>query len=353
MYLNSQGKIDATILFSEFPKPKSKILWTAMISGLSQNDCSKEALQLYREMRSDNALPDQATFASVLRACAVISSLKNGREIHALICHTGFDLDELTCSALVDVYAKCGDVGSSVHVFKEMGTKNSVISWNSMVVEFAKNGYAEDALKIFDEMRHLHILPDDVTFLGVLTACSHAGKVAEGRQIYDSMVNNYSIQPRIDHVACMVDLLGRWGFLKEAEELVDRLNSEPSAMNWATLLGACRLHGDYIRGQHVAEKLIELEPQNSSTYVLLCNIHAASGNWDAASSLRREMKEKKLAKVPGCSWIVVGQTTNLFVAGDKSHPNASEIIVALKYLTAVMKEEGYVDETDSIFNEEE
>ncbi|KAM2604617.1 hypothetical protein TB2_033505 [Malus domestica] len=353
MYMNSQSKVDATILFSEFPKPKSKVLWTSMISGLSQNDCGEEALQWYREMHSNNALPDQATFASVLRACAVISSLKNGREIHSLIFHTGFDLDELTCSALVDMYAKCGDVGSSVHVFKEMVTKNSVMSWNSMIVGFAKNGYAEDALKIFDEMRLFHILPDDVTFLGVLTACSHAGKVAEGRQMYDSMVNKYSIQPRVDHVACMVDLLGRWGFLKEAEEFVDRLDSDPNAMIWATLLGACRLHGDYIRGQRAAEKLIELEPQNSSTYVLLSNIHAASGNWDEASSLRREMKEKKLTKVPGCSWIVVGQTTNLFVAGDKSHPNAGEIIAALKYLTAVMKEEGYVDETDSFFNEEE
>ncbi|XP_021833641.1 pentatricopeptide repeat-containing protein At3g09040, mitochondrial [Prunus avium] len=353
MYINSQSKIDATILFSEFPKPKSKVLWTAMISGLSQNDCSDEALQLYQEMRGDNALPDQATFASVLRACSVMSSLKNGREIHSLIFHTGFDLDELTCSALVDMYAKCGDVRSSVKVFEEMGTKNGVISWNSMIVGFAKNGYAEYALKIFDEMRQSHVLPDDVTFLGVLTACSHAGKVTEGHQIYDSMVNEYNIQPRFDHVACMVDLLGRWGFLKEAEEFIDRLGFDPNAMIWATLLGACRLHGDDIRGQRAAEKLIQLEPQNSSPYVLLSNIHAASGNWNEASSLRRAMKEKGVTKVPGCSWIVVGQRTNLFVAGDKSHPNAGEIIATLKYLTAIMKEEGYVDETYSFLDEEE
>lgn len=354
MYMNCQSKIDATILFLEFPKPKSKVLWTAMISGLSQNDCIEEALQFYREMRTENVLPDQATFASVLRACAVISSSQNGREIHSLIFHTGFNLDELICSALVDMYAKCGDVGSSVQVFREMGTKNGVISWNSMIVGFAKNGYAEDALKIFEEMKQSHVEPDDVTFLGVLTACSHAGKVAEGREIFGSMVNYYSIQPRVDHVSCMVDLLGRWGLLKEAEEFIDRLDFVPNSMIWSTLLGACKLHGDDIRGRRAAEKLKELEPQNSSPYVLLSSMCAESGNWNEASSLRREMKEKGVIKLPGFSWIFVGQRTNYFVAGDKSHPSAAEIHAALKYLTAIMKGESYAfDETDSFLHEQE
>ncbi|XP_004292543.1 PREDICTED: pentatricopeptide repeat-containing protein At3g09040, mitochondrial [Fragaria vesca subsp. vesca] len=354
MYMNCQSKIDATNLFLEFHKPKNKVLWTAMISGFSQNDCIEEALQFYQDMRSDNALPDQATFASVLRACAVISSLQNGRQIHSLIFHTGFNLDELTCSALVDMYAKCGDVGSSMQVFQEMGTKNGVISWNSMIVGFAKNGYAEDALKIFDEMKQSHVEPDDVTFLGVLTACSHAGKVAEGREIFDSMVNDYFIQPRVDHICCMVDLLGRWGLLKEAEEFIDRLDIIPNSMIWATLLGACKLHGDDIRGRRAAEKLKELEPQSSSPYMLLSSMCAESGNWNEANSLRREMKEKGVIKLPGFSWIFVGQRTNYFSAGDKSHPSAAEIHVALKYLTAIMKGEGYVfDETESLLHEEE
>ncbi|KAB1220980.1 hypothetical protein CJ030_MR3G025329 [Morella rubra] len=323
MYLKSPRKADAEILFSEFLNPKSIVLWTAVISGLTQNDCSEEALQLYREMHSEHVLPDQATFASVLHACAVLSSLRVGREIHCLIFHTGFDLDELTGSALVDMYAKCGDVKSSVQVFEEMNCKNDVISWNSMIVGLAKNGYAEEALKIFDEMKHTHVLPDDVTFLGVLTACSHAGRVSEGRQVFDTMVNNDGIQPRVDHYACMVDLYGRWGFLQEAEEFVDKLKFEPHAMIWATFLGACRLHGDDIRGQRAAEELIELDPQNSSSYVLLSNIYAASGNWDRVNFLRREMKEKGVRKLPGCSWIEVGQKKDLFVAGDKSHASAA------------------------------
>ncbi|PON46942.1 DYW domain containing protein [Parasponia andersonii] len=353
MYIKSQCKVDAEILFFDFPNPKSTVLWTAIISGLSQNDCSEEALQLYQKMHSENALPDQATFASVLRASSVLSSLIDGREIHSLIFHTGYDQDELTCSALVDMYAKCGDVKSSVQVFREMRTKNDVISWNSMVVGLAKNGYADDALKVFDEMKQAHIMPDDVTFLGVLTACSHSGKVAEGRQIFNKMVNDYGVQLRVDHVACMVDILGRWGFLKEAEELTNKLNFESDAMIWATLLGACRLHGDDLRGQRAAGKLIDLDPQNSSPYVLLANIYAASGNWNEVNSLRMTMKEKGVVKLPGCSWILVGQKTHLFVAGDKSHPNAGEINAVLEYLMEVVKQDVYVVDTDPFLHDEE
>ncbi|EOY16621.1 Pentatricopeptide repeat superfamily protein [Theobroma cacao] len=352
MYMNSLRNTDARNLFAEFQDRKSAVLWTALVSGHTQNDCNEEALHFFLEMRSYNVLPDQATFVSVLRACAVLSSLREGRQIHTLIYHTGYGLDELTTSALVDMYAKCGEVDCSAQVFVEMNSKNDVICWNSMIVGFAKNGYAEGALRIFVEMKQTHVMPDDVTFLGVLTACSHAGKVSEGRQIFDMMVN-YGIQPRVDHCACIVDLLGRWGFLKEAEDFIDSLKFEPDAMIWAALLGACRIHGDEIRGRRAAEKLIELEPQNSSPYVLLSNIYAASGNWDEVNALRRAMREKGVQKFPGCSWIVVGQKTNLFIAGDKSHPKADEIETTLKDLVALMREDEYAPEVDSFLHEEE
>lgn len=161
------------------------------------------------------------------------------------------------------------------------------------------------------------------------------------------------MQPRADHCACMVDLLGRWGSLKEAEEFINKLNFEPDSKVWATMLGACRIHGDDIRGQQAAEKLIELEPQNSSPYVLLSNIYAASGNWDEVNTLRREMREKGVKKLPGCSWIVVGQETNMFVAGDKSHHSASEIDAVLKDLTPLMRENDYVVQLDFFGDDEE
>lgn len=153
----------ANSFMSEFSNLKSTVMWTALISAHIQNECSDVALSLYQEMHDNNILPDQATFVTVLQACALLSSLHDGREIHSLIFHTGFDLDELTSSALVDMYAKCGDVKSSVQVFEELATKKDVISWNSMIVGFAKNGYAKCALKVFDEMTQSCITPDDVT----------------------------------------------------------------------------------------------------------------------------------------------------------------------------------------------
>ncbi|XLQ99981.1 hypothetical protein HN51_054706 [Arachis hypogaea] len=252
-------------------------------------------------------------------------ALQDRKEIHSLIFHTGFDLDELTSSALIDMYAKCVDVKSAVQVFEEMGTKKDVISWNSMIVGFAKKGHAESALKVFNEMAHSCVTPDDVIFLGVLTACSHVGWVFEGRQIFYLMVNCYGIKPMADHYACIMDIPGRWGNLKEGGEFIDNLNVEPNAMIWANLLGACRIHGDDIRGERAAKNLIKLEPDNSFPYVLLSNMYAASIHWNEARSLRRTMIQKEIQKIPGCSWIVVGQKTNSFVTNDISHPNYAKI----------------------------
>ncbi|WCJ26010.1 Pentatricopeptide repeat (PPR) superfamily protein [Euphorbia peplus] len=347
MYMNCLLKTDACNLFSEFSNSRSTILWTAMISGLTHNDFSDEALQFYQLMRGYNVLCDQATFVSVLKACATLSSIRDGKGIHSLILRTGFGSDELTCSSLVDMYAKCGEVKRAIQVFKQMPCKKDVISWNSMIVGFAKNGFAEDALQIFEEMKQAHVRPDEVTFLGVLTACSHAGRVLEGRQVFDSMGSCYNIQPRLDHCACVVDLLGRWGFLKEAEEFIYTLNLEPHAMIWATMLGACRIHGDDIRGQRAAAKLLELEPQDSSTYVLLSNMHSASGNWNEVNNLRSAMRDKGLKKLPGCSWIIVGQKTYFFVAGHKS----GKMEQALKDLTTLMKEDGYAAFVDSFIHD--
>ncbi|KAI3468723.1 hypothetical protein Pfo_025386 [Paulownia fortunei] len=303
MYMSAQRNTDAVSLFSELPHPKSTIIWTVLISGSAQNDYGEEALLWYQEMHSHNAMPDQATFASVLRACSILASLEDGRKIHSFIFHIGCDKDELIGSALVDMYAKCGDMKSSSQVFREMISKKDVISWNSMIVGYAKNGYAESALEIFDEMKRANVKPDAVTFLGVLTACSHAGMVPKGREIYDNMISHYGVRPRVDHCACMIDLFGRWGFLGEAEKFIDSMDFEPDSMIWATYLSSCRLHGDDIRGQRAAEKLIELEPQNSSPYVLLSNIHAASGNWDSVNFVRKKMTEKGVRKFAGSSKI--------------------------------------------------
>ncbi|XP_077227696.1 pentatricopeptide repeat (PPR) superfamily protein [Tasmannia lanceolata] len=342
MYLQSLSKEEANKLFWEIPDNNNTVSWTAIISGHAQNNNSEEALSLFSKMRYYGARPDQATFASVLRACACLASLRDGREVHCLIIKTGFDSDEYTGSALVDMYSKCGDVRGSMQVFDETSNKQDVISWNSMIVGFAKNGYADDALRVFNQMQKGQVKPDDITFLGVLTACSHSGLVSEGLEFFDFMQSKYGIQPRADHYACIIDLLGRSGYIEQAEEFINNLPFQPDGVMWATLLAACRIHGNYVQGKCAAEKLIELEPQNSSPYVLLSNMYAASGNWDGVKSVRKAMSERGVRKLPGCSWIVVGNKTNLFVAGDKFHPIARDIYMVLQGLTALISEDGYV-----------
>ncbi|KAI4388997.1 hypothetical protein MLD38_001271 [Melastoma candidum] len=344
MYLNAQFLTDANMIFQEFPFPKSKILWTALISGYVHNDCNEEALHYFREMRSYDTPPDQATFASVLKACAALCSLRDGRQIHSIVFLYGFDADELTACALIDMYAKCGEIGCSVQVFDGIDEKIDVIIWNSMIVGLAQNGFAKNALEVFDSMKQSNVVPDDVTFLGILTACSHAGLVSQGRSIYQEMVKHYNISPRSDHNACMVDLLGRWGSIGEAVKFIDDLSCKPDSMIWTSLLGACRLHGDEVRGKLAAEKLMESEPQNPTPYILLSNIYAAAGNWHEVNLLRRKMKENEVKKSPGFSWIYVGQEVNHFVAGDDSHHSSGEIRQVLNELTNMTKKEDDVEE---------
>ncbi|XP_047320046.1 pentatricopeptide repeat-containing protein At3g09040, mitochondrial [Impatiens glandulifera] len=301
MYLNCGEFLDARNAFLGFPNPKSLVLWTCVISGHAQNNCCEVAIELYHRMRNWNVMPDQATFASVLKACSSLAVLRGGEEIHSIVFHTGFDSDTLIASALIDMYAKCGELRSSMQVFAEMETKTSVVQWNSMIVGFAKNGYADDAFRLFGEMREANVEPDEVTFLGILTACSHTGRVSEGREVFEIMTKQYGMRPSSEHCACMIDILGRSGNLDEALELIENLEFAPGVMMWSSFLAACRMHGDDARGKVAAEKLIELEPGSSSPYVLKSHLYAASENWEGVNSIRKRMREKGASKFPGYS----------------------------------------------------
>ncbi|ONK70751.1 uncharacterized protein A4U43_C04F1150 [Asparagus officinalis] len=353
IYLKAKSLEDANKLFLEMPKSENKVHWTAIISSHTQNGYSEEALILFSKMRGFSVHSDEATYSSILKACADLASLRDGKEVHGLVIQTGFSSYRYTVSALIDMYSKCGDVDHAFQVFKESNNKQDIILWNPMIVGFAKNGFAEEALFLFHRMQESKINPDNVTFLGVLTACSHAGLVSQGRGFFELMSNKYRIGPRSYHYACMIDLLGRGGYLKQAEEFIDKLPFEPDGVIWATMLSACRIYGDKTRGQRAAEKLISLDPHSSSPYSLLSSIYAASGDWDEAKRLRHAMKERGVRKSPGCSWIEVGNNTNVFVAEDKLHPRAVDIYEMLKDLGIEMKEEGYVPELDELMLNEE
>ena len=347
IYLKCKLLEDANRLLKEVPDHKNLVAWTAIISGYAQNGYSDQSLVMFWRMRSYDVRSDEATFASVLKACSEIAALADGKEIHGLITKSGFVSYETATSALIDMYAKCGDVVSSFEIFKELKNKQDILPWNSMIVGFAKNGYANEALLLFQKMQESRLKPDEITFLGVLIACCHAGLISEGRNFFDSMSQVYGLMPRVDHYSCFIDLLGRGGHLQEAQEVIDHLPFRADGVIWATYLAACRIHKDEKRGKVAAKKLVELEPQSSSTYVFLSSMHAAAGNWVEAKVARETMREKGVTKFPGCSWITVGNKTSLFVVQDTHHPDTLSIYEMLGNLTGMIKDDR-IEEYDQL-----
>ncbi|KAM0918062.1 hypothetical protein ACQ4PT_009072 [Festuca glaucescens] len=350
IYLKSKMPEDANKLLIEVPDHKSLLEWTAIISGYAQNGYSSQSFLSFWRMRSYDVHLDEATFASILKACSEMTSLTDGKEIHGLIVKSGFDSYETASSSLIDMYSKCGDITSAFEAFKQVKNKQGVTLWNSMIVGFAKNGYAKEALLSFQKMQESQIKLDEITFLGVLIACAHAGFISEGRHYFESMSKVYGLMPRLDHYACFIDLLGRGGLLQEAQEVINQLPFRPDGVIWATYLAACRMHKDEERGEIAANKLAELEPQNSSTYVLLSSQHVVAGNWSEAKIAREAMREKGVTKFPGCNWITVGNKTSSFFVQDKKHPDSLSIYEKLDDLTRMMKKDDDVEDYDMLIS---
>eukprot|EP01018_Ginkgo_biloba_P008730 Gb_35202 [translate_table: standard] len=328
------------------------VSWTAMITGLAQHGCGEEALKLFCQMRQTDSKPELFVFATVLRACASVAALEQGKQIHNLIIRTGCELDVFVGSALVDMYAKCGSIDDAREVFNNMPERN-VVSWTVMICGYAQHGHGKEALQLFEQMQVAGMKPDHVTFVGVLSACRHAGLVDEGRHYFDSMTRDHCIKPRLDHYACMVDLLGRVGHLDEAEDFINNMPCEPDAIVWGALLGACRVHGNTKLAKSVAERLLELQPQCTGTHVLLANIYAAGGRWDDAANVRKLMNNKGLKKELGQSWIDVKNRVHTFVVEDRLHPQSEEIYAMLERLAKQMKDAGYVPDTNFVLHDVE
>jgi pentatricopeptide repeat protein len=214
-----------------------------------------------------------------------------------------------------------------------------------MIVGYGMHGYGENALKVFYQMQLENMKPDHITFVGVLSACTHAGLLDEGLQYFDIMKRDYSISPRVEHYACIVDLLGRAGNLQEAYDFIKEIPFEPGPVVWGGLLGACRIHSNVELGECVAKLLFEIEPNNASNYILLSNIYAEAGRWQDVAKVRMTMKEKGLKRRPGCSWIKVKNRVHAFHAGDTSHPQWEKIYAMLEILARQVKDAGYMPNT--------
>lgn len=337
---------DCEIIFSRMSERRDEVSWNSMISGYLHSGLLHKAMDLVWLMMQRGQKLDGFTFATVLSACASVATLERGMEVHACAVRACLKSDVVVGSALVDMYAKCGKIDYASRFFDLMPVRN-IYSWNSMISGYARHGQGQKALKIFTRMKQHGQSPDHVTFVGVLSACSHVGLVDEGYKHFKSMGEVYGLPPRIEHFSCMVDLLGRAGDVKKIEDFIKTMPMDPNILIWRTVLGACcRANGRNTElGQRAAKMLIELEPQNAVNYVLLSNMHAAGGNWEDVVEARLAMRKAAVKKDAGCSWVNMKDGVHLFVAGDQTHPEKEKIYEKLKELMNKMRDAGYVPET--------
>eukprot|EP01018_Ginkgo_biloba_P009795 Gb_07755 [translate_table: standard] len=300
-YALNEHVYEALMIFHKMPK-RNVVSWNSMIAGFAQNGRFDEALKLFRQMQLAGLKPNSVTFASVLPACANLAGLIQGKEIHEDMIRSGFHPNVFLENTLVDMYAKCGSIEDARKVFSKMPEQN-VVSWNTMILGYAMHGCGKVALDLFEQMQHSGMKPDHITFVGVLSACCHTGLVDDGWQIFDCMSQDYQITPAVEHYCCMVDLLGRAGRVREAHDFISKMPIKPNVAVWGSLLGACRIHSNIEIGEHAAEHLFKLDTENSAHYVQLSNMYAAAGRWDDKEKVRKVMKDKKLKKALGCSWI--------------------------------------------------
>ncbi|XBJ26978.1 hypothetical protein VPH35_004310 [Triticum aestivum] len=278
------------------------------------------ALRCFRTMMptknvgcAPSPLPDDATFVAVLCACARLGALDAGRWVHAYMGRTGRDAaDGVVGNALIDMYAKCGAVEQAAEVFDAM-TRRDVYTYTSMISGLAMHGRGEEALALFGDMRRAGVRPNEVTFLGVLSACCHAGNIEDGLQHFDAMAEQHGVVPGIEHYGCVVDMLGRAGRLDEAEDLVSAMPIRPDALVWGSLLAACRAHGHVDRAERVMRRMAEDEA-DAGDYVLMSNMYAHEGRHGKAVQVRRQMRRGKVDKVPGCSLIEIDGVVHEFQA---------------------------------------
>jgi pentatricopeptide repeat protein len=343
------GSIEKAYQLFEKNSRRDVVSWNAMIAGYAQNGLAVDALAHFHQMQMTDSMPDLATMVSVLPACAYLAALKEGMWIHAYIIRSGFEFDISVGNALIDMYAKCGELGFACQLFDNMSEKN-VISWNAMIAAYGMHGCGEDALELFSQMQQIGMKPDHITFTSILSACRHAGLVDEGWQYFVCMSRDYLITPKSEHYACMVDLLGRSGRLKEALDIIKKMPLEPDASVWGALLNACRIHCNIELGEYSSERLIQLEPENPAHYIQLSNIYAAAGKWDSAVKARTMLKVRGLKKTPGCSWIEMKNRVHTFLVGDRSHPQSEEIYAMLQNLAAQIKEAGYAPDTSFVLH---
>ena len=331
---------------------KDVVSWTAMIDKYFEDGRREKGFDLFSEFMRSGIRPNDFTFAGVLNACADHAAEDLGKQVHGYMTRIGFDPFSFAASALVHMYSKCGNIEDAKRVFKGM-PQPDLVSWTSLIAGYAQNGQPNEALKLFELLLKSGTQPDHITFVGVLSACTHAGLVDKGLEYFHSIKERHGLKHTADHYACIIDLLARAGRFGEAENIIDKMPMKPDKFLWASLLGGCRIHRNLELAKRAAEALFEIEPENPATYVTLANIYATAGMWGEVAKVRKAMDDKGVVKKPGLSWIEIKREKHEFLVGDKSHPKSHDIHNFLGELSKQMKEKGYVPDTNFVLHDVE
>ncbi|KAK7245163.1 hypothetical protein RIF29_39998 [Crotalaria pallida] len=340
MYTKCSNLHDAFAVFKDTSGNANTVSWNAILSACLQHKQPGEAFRLFKQMLFSENKPDSVTITNLLGTCAELACLEVGNQVHCFSVKSGLDLDASVGNGLIDMYAKCGSLKQARDVFDSIQNPD-VVSWSSLIVGYAQFGLGHEALTLFRMMKSLGVQPNEVTYLGVLSACSHIGLVKEGWHLYKTMKVEHGIAPTREHFSCMVDLLARAGCLYEAETFIKKTGFYPDNTTWKTLLASCKTHGNADIAKRAAENILKLDPSNSSVLVLLCNIHASAGHWEDVAKLRNQMKQMGVQKVPGQSWIEVKDKIHVFFSDDTSHPQRGMIYTMLEELWLLMLDDGY------------
>ncbi|XP_041002434.1 pentatricopeptide repeat-containing protein At3g14330 [Juglans microcarpa x Juglans regia] len=345
------GCLDEVLrVFEEMPN-RNLVSWNSLIAGYIRHEQVSESLGAFRRMQGEGIGFSWVTLTTVLPVCSQVTALNSGREIHAQIVKSTRKPDVPIINSLMNMYAKCGAIDYCRRVFEGMWSKD-LTSWNTMLMGYAINGCIQDAVGIFNKMIESGIRPDPVTFIALLSGCSHGGLTEEGQRLFNKMRKHYGVSPTVEHYACLVDMLGRAGSIKEALEVVKLMPMRPSGSIWGSLLNSCRLHGKVSLGQVIAERLFEIEPSNQGNYVMLSNIYANAGMWDNVKAVREMMERRGMKKEVGCSWIQIKNRIHTFVAGGGyEFRNSAEYKKVWNELKNAMEVFGYVPRTDVVLHD--
>ncbi|KAL4559981.1 hypothetical protein LXL04_032129 [Taraxacum kok-saghyz] len=325
------------------------VLWNSMLTAYSQNSHPEDCLALCSEMAFNIVKPTIPTLVTTISAAAAMAALPQGRQLHGYSWRQGFCFQDKVNTALVDMYAKSGSVKVAKNLFDKLIEKR-LVSWNTMISGYAKHSHTTEALNLFEKMTQ-ETEPDHITFVGVLSACNHGGLLQKGKEYFESMIHNYKIKPTVQHYSSIIDLIGHYGRLDEAYDIIKNMSVTPDAGVWGALLNSCKIHGNVELGELALEQLTELEPDEPGNYVIMSNIYAQAGHYSGVAKLRELMTNRKLKKDIACSWIEVNNKVNAFLSGDTSHPMSDEIDVELKRVEKLMIEAGYVPNTAPVFHD--